>query len=56
MAFIRLSEAQRWQIIGMDNDGMSDSETGFHQTVIRRKFQKHQTHDVKDRVTYQDDV
>lgn len=54
MARRRLSEAQRWQIIGMHSTGMSfkaiGRQLGFHHTVISRLVRKHrETNDVKDR-------
>jgi IS30 family transposase len=60
----RISEAQRWQIIGMHTTGMSLKATGrqmgYHYAVVSRMVRKHtQTNNVKDlprsgrpRVTY----
>jgi IS30 family transposase len=60
----RISEAQRWQIIGMHTTGMSfkaiGRQMGYHYTVVSRLVRKHtQTNIVKDlprssrpRVTY----
>jgi transposase len=49
----RISEAQRWQIIGMHTTGMSfkaiGRQMGYHYTVISRLVRKHtQTNNVKD--------
>jgi transposase len=49
----RISEAQRWQIIGMHTTGMSfkaiGRPMGYHYTVVRRLVRKHtQTNNVKD--------
>lgn len=45
MARKRLSDAQRWQIIGMHSIGMSYKairrQTGYHYTVISRSVRKH---------------
>lgn len=54
MARRRISEAQRWQIIGMHSTGMSykaiGRQLGYHYTVISRLVRKHAaTQDVKDR-------
>ncbi|KAK7097776.1 hypothetical protein V1264_004707 [Littorina saxatilis] len=54
MARRRLSEAIRWQIIGMDATGASfkaiGRQLGYHYTVISRLVRKHrQTGDFKDR-------
>ena len=54
MARRRLSEGQRWQIIGLHAAGMSfkaiGRQTGYHYTVISRLIRKHaQTNQVKDR-------
>jgi IS30 family transposase len=63
----RISEAQRWQIIGMHTIGMSfkaiGRQMGYHYTVVSRLVRKHtQTNNVKDlprsgrpRVTYDRD-
>ena len=49
----RISEAQRWQIIGMDTTGMFfkaiGRQMGYHYTVVSRLVRKHtQTNNVKD--------
>jgi transposase len=49
----RISEAQRWQIIGMHTTGMSfkaiERQMGYHYTVVSRLVRKHtQTNYVKD--------
>jgi transposase len=49
----RISEAQRWQIIGMHTTGMSfkaiGHQMGYHYTVVSRLVRKHtQTNNVKD--------
>jgi hypothetical protein len=49
----RISEAQRWQIIGMHTTGMSfkanGRQMGYHYTVVNRLVRKHtQTNNVKD--------
>ena len=49
----RISEAQRWQIIGMHTTGMSFKaivrQMGYHYTVVSRLVRKHtQTNKVKD--------
>ena len=49
----RISEAQRWQIIGMHTTGMSFKairrQMGYHYTVVSRLVRKHtQTNNVKD--------
>jgi hypothetical protein len=49
----RISEAQRWQIIGMHTTGMSfkaiGRQMGYHDTVVGRLVRKHtQTNSVKD--------
>jgi hypothetical protein len=49
----RISEAQRWQIIGMHTTGMSFKAIGrqmvYHYTVVSRLVRKHsQTNNVKD--------
>jgi IS30 family transposase len=49
----RISEAQRWQIIGMHTTGMSfkaiGRKMGYHYTVVSRLVRKHtQTNNVKD--------
>jgi IS30 family transposase len=49
----RISEAQRWQIIGMHTTGMSfkaiERQMGYHYTVVSRLVRKHtQTNNVKD--------
>ena len=49
----RISEAQRWQIIGMHTTRMSfkaiGRQMGYHYTVINRLVRKHtQTNNVKD--------
>jgi hypothetical protein len=49
----RISEAQRWQIIGMHTTGMSfkaiGRQMGHHYTVVSRLVTKHtQTNNVKD--------
>jgi IS30 family transposase len=49
----RISEAQRWQIIGMHTTGMSfkaiGRQMGYHYTVVSRPVRKHtQTNNVKD--------
>jgi hypothetical protein len=49
----RISEAQRWQIIGMHTTGMSfkaiGRQLGYHYTVVSRLVEKHtQTNNVKD--------
>jgi transposase len=49
----RISEAQRWQIIGMHTTGMSfkaiGCQMGYHYTVVSRLVRKHtQTNNVKD--------
>ena len=49
----RISEAQRWQIIGMHTTGMSfktvGRQVGYHYTVVSRLVRKHtQTNNVKD--------
>ena len=49
----RISEAQRWQIIGMHTTGMSFTaigrQMGYHYTVVSRLVRKHtQTNNVKD--------
>jgi hypothetical protein len=49
----RISEAQRWQIIGMHTTGMSlkatGSQMGYHYAVVSRLVRKHtQTNNVKD--------
>ena len=49
----RLSEEQRWQIIGMHTTGMSfkaiGRQMGYHYTVVNRLVRKHtQTNNVKD--------
>ena len=49
----RISEAQRWQIIGMHTTGMSfkaiELQMGYHYTVVSRLVRKHtQTNNVKD--------
>ena len=48
-----ISEAQRWQIIGMHTTGMSfkaiGRQMGYHYTVVSRLVKKHtQTNNVKD--------
>ena len=53
MARRRISEAQRWQIIGMHTRGMSfkdiGRQMGYHYTVVGRMVRKHtQTNNVKD--------
>ena len=53
MARRRISEAQRWQIIGMHTTGMSLKATGrqmgYHYTVVSRLVRKHtQTDNVKN--------
>ena len=50
----RLSEALRWQVIGMNNAGLSSREIGRqlgrHHSVIARLVQKYRaTNEVKDR-------
>ena len=47
----RISEAQRWQIIGMHTTGMSieaiGRQMGYHYTVVSRLVRKHkQTNNV----------
>jgi hypothetical protein len=49
----RVSEAQRWQLIGMHTTGMSFKAIGghmdYHYTVVSRQVRKHtQTNNVKD--------
>jgi hypothetical protein len=49
----RISEAQKWQIIGMHTTGMSFKAIGrqmcYHYTVVSRLVRKHtQTNNVKD--------
>ena len=49
----RISEAQRWQIIGMHTTGMSfkaiGRQMGYHYTVVSRLVRKHmETNNVKD--------
>jgi hypothetical protein len=49
----RISEAQRWHIIGMHTTGMSfktiGRQMGYHYTVVNRLVRKHtQTNNVKD--------
>jgi IS30 family transposase len=49
----RISEAQRWKIIGMHTTGMSfkaiGHQMGYHYTVVSRLVSKHtQTNNVKD--------
>ena len=49
----RISEAQRWKIIGMHTTGMSfkaiGHQMGYHYTVVSRLVSKHtQTSNVKD--------
>jgi transposase len=49
----RISEAQKWQIIGMDTTGMSfktiGHQMGYHFAVVSRLVRKHtQTNNVKD--------
>jgi hypothetical protein len=49
----RISEAQRWQIIGMHTTGMSfkaiGRQMGYHYSVVCRLVRKHtQTNNVKD--------
>jgi transposase len=49
----RISEEQRWQIIGMHTTGMSfksiGHQMGYHYTVVSRLVRKHtQTNNVKD--------
>jgi transposase len=49
----RISEAQRWQIIGMHTTGMSfkaiGCQMGYHYSVVSRLVRKHtQTNNVKD--------
>jgi IS30 family transposase len=49
----RISEAQRWQIIGMHTTGMPfkaiGRQMGYHYTVVSRLVRKHtQTNNVKD--------
>jgi transposase len=49
----RISEAQRWQIIGMHTTGISfkaiGHQMGYHYTVVSRLVRKHtQTNNVKD--------
>ena len=49
----RISEAQRWHIIGMHTTGMSfkaiGRQMGYHYTVVSRLVRKHtQTNNVKD--------
>ena len=49
----RISEAQRWQIIGMRSSGLSykaiGRQMGYHYTVVSRLVWKHiQTNNVKD--------
>ena len=49
----RISEAQKWQIIGMHTTGMSfkaiGRQMGYHYTVVSRLVRKHtQTNNVKD--------
>ena len=49
----RISEAQRWQIIGMHTTGMSfkaiGRQMGYHYNVVSRLVRKHtQTNNVKD--------
>jgi IS30 family transposase len=49
----RISEAQRWHIIGMHTTGMSfkaiGRQMGYHYTVVGRLVRKHtQTNNVKD--------
>jgi transposase len=49
----RISEAQRWQIIGMHTAGMSfkavGRQMGYHYYVVSRLVRKHtQTNNVKD--------
>ena len=49
----RISEAQRWQIIGMHTTGMSfkaiGRQMGYHYTVVSRLVRKHtQTNNVRD--------
>ncbi|CAC5361575.1 unnamed protein product [Mytilus coruscus] len=49
----RISEAQRWQIIGMRSSGLSykaiGRQMGYHYTVVSRLVRKHiQTNNVKD--------
>ena len=49
----QISEAQRWQIIGMHTTGMSfksiGRQMGYHYTVVSRLVRKHtQTNNVKD--------
>jgi transposase len=49
----RISEAQRWQIIGMHTTGMSfkviGRQMGYHYTVVSRLVRRHtQTNNVKD--------
>ena len=53
MVWRRISEAQRWQIIGMHTTGMSfkaiGRQMGYHYTVVSRLVRKHtQTNNVKD--------
>ena len=49
----RISEAQRWQIIGMHTTGITfkaiGRQMGYHYTVVSRLVRKHtQTNNVKD--------
>ena len=49
----RISEAQRWQVIGMHTTGMSfkasGRQMGYHFSVVSRLVRKHtQTNNVKD--------
>jgi hypothetical protein len=53
MVWRQISEAQRWQIIGMHRTGMSfksiGRQMGYHYTVVNRLVRKHtQTNNVKD--------
>ncbi|CAG2189425.1 unnamed protein product [Mytilus edulis] len=53
MVQIRISEAQRWQIIGMRSSGLSykaiGRQKGYHYTIISRDVRKHiQTNNIKD--------
>ena len=53
MVWRRISEAQRWQIIGMHTTGVSfktiGRQMGYHYTVVSRLVRKHtQTNNVKD--------
>jgi IS30 family transposase len=54
----RISEAQRWQIIGMHTTGMSfkaiGRQMGYHYTVVSRLVRKH-NHPLATSPVYMDD-